>query len=311
LSTTVALLLSSLLADGVAQEEFPSYRPPAYGFPTYQAPPYQAPSYPPSPPAFSANEFPLSQLAPNEPAADPSAGDELPVWELPPAEDWFPVAGPTLVDWDGSIELGINGSQGAAKSFSMRAGGDLKRETEIHVWQFDFKYAKTLADSVQTQHYLMYNVKYERLFHSPWTMFLRHSGIYDEFKAYDLRLLVNAGLGYKLIDTDLTKLKGRAGGGVSWELGGPDDDYVPEGTFGFDFERQLTKRQKFVAVVDYYPAWKDFSDYLVVTDLGWTLVLDEASNLSLKVSLIDRYDSTPGDGKHNEFDYAILLLWKL
>ena len=42
------------------------------------------------------------------------------------------------------------------------------------------------------------------------------------------------------------------------------------------------------------------------------LLLDEATNLSLKVGLLDRYDSTPGIGlQENDVDYFITLLWKL
>ena len=34
-------------------------------------------------------------------------------------------------------------------------------------------------------------------------------------------------------------------------------------------------------------------------------------NLSFKLSVIDRYDSTPDGRKPNDLDYALLLLWKL
>ena len=38
-------------------------------------------------------------------------------------------------------------------------------------------------------------------------------------------------------------------------------------------------------------------------------VLDEANNLSLKLGVIDRYDSTPSGAKYNDIDYSLLLLW--
>ncbi len=90
-----------------------------------------------------------------------------------------------------------------------------------------------------------------------------------------------------------------------------DDSWVPEADFGFDFERQLTERQKFTASVDFYPAWEDFSDYRVLTNLAWEVLLDEASHLNLKIAVNDRYDSTPHGAKANDVDYALLLLWKL
>ena len=38
---------------------------------------------------------------------------------------------------------------------------------------------------------------------------------------------------------------------------------------------------------------------------------DEASNLHLKVLVIERYDSTPEGREPEDIDYSILLLWKL
>jgi hypothetical protein len=49
----------------------------------------------------------------------------------------------------------------------------------------------------------------------------------------------------------------------------------------------------------------------VVTDLGWQIALDKPKNVSLKLSLIDRYDSTPDGAQPNSFDYAVLFVWGL
>lgn len=227
-----------------------------------------------------------------------------------PANEWMDFT-PSLVDWDGTLELGVNASEGNAESLSMRIGGDLKRETEKSIWDVDFAYAKTSANSVETQHNALFNAKQEMLFQSPWTWFTRFGTEYDEFKAFDVRLSLNTGLGYRFIDNEFTKFKTRAGYGVSREFGGPNEDYVPEATFGLDFEHQITERQKFKTIVDYYPDWRDFTNYRLVSDIGWQVLLDEAAHLSLKLSVRDRYDSTPNGREPNDVDYALLLLWKL
>ena len=46
-------------------------------------------------------------------------------------------------------------------------------------------------------------------------------------------------------------------------------------------------------------------------DISWELVLDDVNNLSLKVGVIDRYDSTPNGAEPNDVDYSVLLLWSL
>ena len=52
-------------------------------------------------------------------------------------------------------------------------------------------------------------------------------------------------------------------------------------------------------------------DYRVISEFSWEVLLDEATNLSFKASVIDRYDSTPNNAKANDIDYAFLVLWQL
>ena len=54
---------------------------------------------------------------------------------------------------------------------------------------------------------------------------------------------------------------------------------------------------------------RDVSDYRITTQIAWEIVIDEVNNLSLKISALDRYDSTPSGGTPNALDYAATLLW--
>lgn len=227
-------------------------------------------------------------------------------WVLP--YYWF-----TAVDWEGGVEVGINGSEGNSDTFSLMAGGNLKRKTELYALTADIKYSNASNNRVETQNNAVANFGYEQfLGDTPWTFFVKELLEYDEFKAFDLRIAVNTGLGYQFIKTDSTKLVGRVGAGFSREIGGPDDSWRPEAVFGIDYERQLTKRQKLKFKVDYYPEWTDFNAYRLVTDFGWEVLLDEAHNLNLKLTANDRYDSTPNPGNRpNDLFYGLVLLWKL
>ncbi|MCA9205470.1 MAG: DUF481 domain-containing protein, partial [Planctomycetales bacterium] len=237
------------------------------------------------------------------PIAEEMAAD--PVWYTP--SYWFPAD-----IWEGSVELGINGSTGNSESFSMKAGGKAKRKTEFSILEMDIAYVKTNTNSVLTQHNAIMNGKVEWPFaDSPWSMFAKLYGEYDEFQAYDVRLAFNAGFGYRWFETDISKLTTRLGAGWSREFGGPQDQFVPEAVMGLDYERQISKRQKFSLTSDYFPDWGDFSNYRIVTSASWQLLLDEEHNLSLKVGAIDRYDSTPNGAKPNDVNYSIVLLWEL
>ena len=176
----------------------------------------------------------------------------------------------------------------------MRTGGNLKRKTKIYEIGGDLTYLKTNTGGVESQHRLLSNMKYERfLGDSRWSYFIKSFLEYDEFKAFDLRLVANTGFGYLLVSTETIKLKGRFGAGASREFGGPDDDLTPEAVFGGDYDWAVTKRQKVNVVMDYFPQWDDFTDYRMVSTLNWEVLLDEVANLSLKLSVSDRYDSTP------------------
>lgn len=248
----------------------------------------------------------VTEALPEVPALEElSVPDETDSWILPTY--WF-----NAVDWDGGVEIGISGTAGNSESASFRFGANLKRKTDINKTTFKVTYLKATADGTENQHNAIQNFGYERSFGaSRYSLFIKEALEYDEFKAFDLRLALNGGLGYQFIDTDATKLNGRFGAGVSHEFGGPNDEWVPELVYGMDFERQLTERQKLALTVDYFPEWGNFSNYRVVSDFGWEVLLDEKHNLNLKLSVNDRYDSTPNGRRPNDVNYALLLLWKM
>ena len=213
--------------------------------------------------------------------------------------------------WELSIELGINGSDGNAQSISLLTSGHVKRETERSILQTEIVYGKSEANSVLTQHYGFFESRWDlKMGESRWSYFNMFRLEFDEFKVFDYRVSLSTGVGYAFIDRDTRQLAGRFGSGASREFGGGDETWVPEAVFGADYEHKLSKRQKLSANVDYFPAWEDFADFRVVSKASWELLLDEETNLNLKIGLIDRYDSTPFGLRPNDVDYFVTLLWK-
>lgn len=290
---------------GFWQEEFP-LAPPA--------------TPPPGGPLPAASEPPGESL--EGPYADdlglggigPLAGDEAVVDEGPlVVYHWYDVRTWLPDDqWEASFELGLNGTTGNSESFSQRAGANAKWTIGPHAWRSEIIYNAAATGGTETANNALATTRYERnLGESPWSLFVAGTLEYDEFRNFDLRLAANTGLGYAFIQNEATTLKGRFGSGVSHEIGGPDDRYVPEAVLGGDFEHQLTARQKLSLVSDYYPEWGDFENYRLITNAGWEIVLDEAMNLSLKLAANHRYDSTPEGDKPSDLAYSLLLLWKL
>lgn len=229
-----------------------------------------------------------------------------------PADDAVTLAPaqPPPKPWEGSFELGVDGTEGNSQTFNLRFRTKMKRKSKLHVLSADLDYHRNSNDSVETANQAFLDWRCEHLFEpSPWTWFVHGTVEYDEFKAFDLRVAVDTGLGYRWIKTDRTDLLTRLGGGFSHEIGGPDDSYRPELVFGIEFEHKLTDRQKLTAKVDYMPDVTDFTTFRLTSDVGWQAIIDQTMNLSLKASVLDRYDSTPEGKKPNDLTYGLTLLW--
>lgn len=272
------------------------------------ASPIALPVLPPEEAAAADPTTPVPDTA--EPAEEDTGDEPIPVEEeLPKAWYYAPVYWFDL--WEGNVELGMSGSHGNSETFDYMIGLDAKRETEEHILDFDLRYDRKTADSLETAHRLFSEVRWELLFEdTSWTWFFHETTDYDEFKAYDLRLSYDTGLGRCLIKNDDTSLLARAGAGFSHEIGSPDEELVPEAVFGLQFSHKLNERQKVSGSSEYSPDVTDFLDYRLKSKASWEVLLDEETNLSLKVSILDRYDSTPYGKKPNDLDYTLTLLWK-
>lgn len=212
--------------------------------------------------------------------------------------------------WNGSFDLGANGSEGNSQNFNLRAGLNMKREVPWSITTLTMNYVNTSSNSVTTADRVFLDGRYEWLIaDSPWSLYVHETTDYDEFRAFNLRITADAGVGYQFWKTDVSRFKGRLGPGVSREIGGPNDEWIPELVFGAIYERQISKYQKFNCTIDYFPEISDFTNYRVNAQINWEVVLDEINNLSMKIGVVDRYDSTDEGKKPNDIDYKTVLVW--
>lgn len=270
-----------------------------------------APAVPPNPSAGLLTpppplqpEMPASVFDPAPTTPEPQAVAAPMTWYYP--WTWFPWDG-----WENSAELGINGAEGNAESFSFSTGARFKRKTDLHLFDLRLSHNRTTAAGIETQNNALAYADYERfLGGSPWTMFAKQGLEYDEFRAFDFRYNANFGFGYGFFRTDNLTLIGRFGAGASREFGGPDDEWKPEALFGLDYDHQVNSRNKLIAKADYFPEWTDFANFRLVVDLSWEYLIDEDGNLSVKLGAVDRYDSTPNGLDPNDVNYSALFLYK-
>lgn len=220
------------------------------------------------------------------------------------------VAEPAAKPWEASFEVGIDGSGGNSETFNFRLGVETQLEVSRYVLEADLDYRKNTADWKESANRALLDWQCKRLFgESPWSAFVHGTVEYDEFCDFDLRVAANIGVARELLKSDAGLLSGKFGGGFSREIGLPSDYHVPELVFGLDFEHRFNKRQKLTAKVDYMPDVTDFADFRINSEAAWEVLIDRETNLTLKTSVLNRYDSTPGTSKANDVDYSVVLLW--
>lgn len=231
--------------------------------------------------------------------------DYVPYGQYYHVDYWFGEA-----TWKNSAELGFNGQTGNTISNSLRVGGKIRREGKRTIFTSEFKHLRTSDAENLTQNnaFFKHRLEWPLKLHERWALHENTNLEYDEFKAFDLRLVFNGGLSYKPYKTDRTDWTLSGGAGFSQEFGSPQKGVIPEGSFGSDFTHKLTDRQSVTFNLDFYPAFEANEGYRFTNEASYTIALDHG--LSLKMSAYDRYDSTPNNRKRNDLDYACLLLWE-
>ena len=214
--------------------------------------------------------------------------------------------------WDGSFNLGLDGSEGNTEAFNFRFGVNVVRKSEFSILTTNLDYKKQTSNTQTTADRLYFESRLERLIaQSRWSLFVHETIEYDRSQPFDVRDTSDMGVGYRLIKTELTTLIGRLGGGFSHEYGGPENgQYIPEAVFGLQLECQLSKRQKILGAVEYAPDIGDFLRYRIRTQAALEMSLDQEKNLALRLGVLERYNSMPDGALPNDLDYAMMLMWK-
>ncbi len=269
-------------------------------------------------PPAGQSPFAQSLEAPPDPLFQPPG---LPVMEEVPTEILNaqpPPPKPSPNPWSARFEAGLNGSEGNSQKFNTRTTVKLKRKTTRRIHTFNLDYLNSRADGIKVQNQLLLDGRCEALHPlSPWSYFLHGTSTFDRFTAYDALVTADTGVGFFFVNDDTTELQIRLGGGASREFGIQNAETIPEASYGFSFEHKLSSKQVFTINGDMFPDVRDFTDYRARGEVAWDVIIDSTEHLSLRLSVLDRYDSTP-DGRavnvtnpkrHNDINYTAQLAW--
>jgi putative salt-induced outer membrane protein YdiY len=212
--------------------------------------------------------------------------------------------------WEGNVELGMNGTSGNTDTFNVRVGATGKYKTETRTHSLQLVYLEKNANSVQTAQTGLGDARIEwPMAGSPWNYFIHSLVEFDQFKAINTRVSADTGFGFEFIENDITTLIGRLGISTSREIGGPEDKFIPELLAGVEYKHKFNDKHSISFKADYYPSIKDAKDFRINSQASWEMAVAPEWGLSLKFSVIDRYDSTPHGSKPNDLDYSTLLIW--
>ncbi|MCW5767180.1 MAG: DUF481 domain-containing protein [Phycisphaeraceae bacterium] len=254
--------------------------------------------------------------APESAQPEVSAPPEAPTEDSDaPAAAPEPAPAPKLSFWSGwkrSVDIGVIGSDGNSETFGARAALGAQRKTDHMETTVGLSYVYNTDNGEKTKSRGELTARNDWLFgkDSRWGFFAEGKIEYDEFQDWDWRLSGFVGPSYAFIRNDKTLLRGRVGAGGSYELGGDDNGFEPELLIGLDFEHAFNARNRIFASGEYLPSLSNFPDYRVNSKAGWETIIDEKSGMNLKLGVVDRYDSDPGEGiKKNDIEYFITLGW--
>jgi len=250
----------------------------------------------PAPPGASA-----AALAP--PTMEPESLFVPPDWELWSGAFWDP--------WEGNVELGLSGTEGNTQTFNVRFGMTAKHKTPLRVETLQITSIQKSVAGLRTANTALIDGRIEwPMPKSRWNYYVHGLTEYDEFRAFDYRFSADSGFGYEFIQNSKTTLIGRTGLSVSKEVGGNDGEVKPELAFGGEFKHKFNLNHSVSAKIDYFPNVTDFRDFRLNSQAAWEIALSHAWGLSLKLSVIDRYDATPQGALPNDLDYSTLVLWQ-
>jgi putative salt-induced outer membrane protein len=218
----------------------------------------------------------------------------------------FVVVAPAQAEWSGKGELGASIATGNSDNQSANAALEVKDKLEkwTHVLGFSGNYGND-GDSTTAQRWeVRGQSNYDFTKKAYWFGAGRYED--DRFSAYDYQASLATGLGYKLVDSDDTKLWVQGGPGYRFakerETGKSADSVIFRGDVGF--EQRLTETTK---VTDRFLVESGSDNTYLQNDIGLEVKISGA--LGLRVGYQVRYntDVPPGIDKTDTLTTVGLL----
>lgn len=201
--------------------------------------------------------------------------------------------------WRRSLYYGMTLAQGNSDTLRYSLGLDALKERQADLFRVKARGVYGESDSKTDTENAIAAMRYERqltdiaygLGHVEWMT--------DSIVDLNYRVSAILSPGAHLIRTDTTLLNLEAGAGYLTEKKGNNEQGFVAGRFAVTFEKVIDSRSLFWLTCEYLPKLLDSNVFYINSEVGLATVV--ARNLSLTVSLQDRYDNAPAeDTKSND-----------
>lgn len=195
--------------------------------------------------------------------------------------------------WKNSAGIGLSMTDGNSETLVANASAKSEHTAEAGILTLGIEGNYGEADDEKNVENAKAMANYKRTYDAFYA-YLDGNVLYDDIAAIDYRATVGPGLGKFLVDTEKTKLGVEAGVACIFEdVADVTEDYAAL-RLAQNFSRQISETAKVFESVEYLPEIEDFDNYLLNGEVGIEAAIN--SSASIRVSVKDKYDSTPGEG---------------
>jgi putative salt-induced outer membrane protein len=214
--------------------------------------------------------------------------------------------------WTSSVGLGLTKTSGNSDVTNLALTAQAVDEMVKGKWStnVNLTYARNDGDETANKGGILTELDYpqgDRLFY-----FGKVGFEFDKFADLDLRTSPGGGLGYIIVHADGVKLSATIGANAVTDFFS-NNTRDTRGTLSWteEFAYDLTSTANLTHNFNIQNNFKDFGDYLLSTELSLSTKVSD--HLSLKASLLDKYDSTPfsADLKKNDLTFITALNYAL
>ncbi len=225
-----------------------------------------------------------------------------------------PAATPAPVEnpWKWTLELGASGKSGNSDTTDLHAAIAGVQEDTTKRWKTSASWDYSEAEKEKTKNQVdVQGTRDWLVTDSKWFYFATARYQWDEFQEWDGRLSAGVGGGRSFIEREDLKVRGRVGITALKETGSSINGWRPELLIGAESNWKISAAQSLDAAVTGYPDLDDTGEFRLEATLAWSIRLNDADSLRLKIGLKDEYDSHREDPfDDNDFSYFVALLYE-